>query len=408
MTDPAASRDFGRVLAAEGMSNFGSMLSRLAIPWIAALSLAATPWQMGWLLVADVAAAALGGLLLGGVVDRAGKRGVMVAADLARAALLGAVAWAAWQGVLVFSALLLAAAAAGVLTLVFELARSAWLAQRGSAEALAAQNAKLSAVASLSETAAFALGGWLFQWLGAVVALAVDALSYLASAFALRGVAEVPPVAAAPRPRGLLARLAHDATEGLRAVAAQRSLRALAVLEVLMAMSMSLSATSYMIFVARDIGFATGWLGLIFALGGVGAVAGAAVAPWLGRRLGPGRAIACGLALFALGAACVPLVGAPGVAGALLLVAQQVVGDAGHTVHEVHDRTLRQTLVEPDLLARADAGLRALGQGATLAGALVGGAFAAAIGTRGALAAAALFAATAALFAAMRLGRRPD
>ena len=408
MTDPAASRDFGRVLAAEGMSNFGSMLSRLAIPWIAALSLAATPWQMGWLLVADVAAAALGGLLLGGVVDRAGKRGVMVAADLARAALLGAVAWAAWQGVLVFSALLLAAAAAGVLTLVFELARSAWLAQRGSAEALAAQNAKLSAVASLSETAAFALGGWLFQWLGAVVALAVDALSYLASAFALRGVAEVPPVAAAPRPRGLLARLAHDATEGLRAVAAQRSLRALAVLEVLMAMSMSLSATSYMIFVARDIGFATGWLGLIFALGGVGAVVGVAVAPWLGRRLGPGRAIVCGLALFALGAVCVPLVGALGVAGALLLVAQQVVGDAGHTVHEVHDRTLRQTLVEPDLLARADAGLRALGQGATLAGALVGGAFAAAIGTRGALAAAALFAATAALFAAMRLGRRPD
>jgi len=55
MTEAAAARDFGRVLAAEGISNFGSMLSRLAIPWVATLLLAATPLQMGWLRVADVA-----------------------------------------------------------------------------------------------------------------------------------------------------------------------------------------------------------------------------------------------------------------------------------------------------------------------------------------------------------------
>ena len=66
--------EFKRVLAAEVVSNFGSMLSRLAIPWLAALALAATPLDMGYLLVADVLAGAVGSLLLGAVVDGLGKR----------------------------------------------------------------------------------------------------------------------------------------------------------------------------------------------------------------------------------------------------------------------------------------------------------------------------------------------
>ena len=87
---------FNRVLAAESASNFGSMLSRLALPWLAALVLQATPLQMAALLVADVAAAALGSLLLGGWVDRHGKRFVMLWADGLRCALLALLALATW------------------------------------------------------------------------------------------------------------------------------------------------------------------------------------------------------------------------------------------------------------------------------------------------------------------------
>lgn len=412
MTDPAATRDFGRVLAAEGVSNFGGMLSRLAIPWVATLLLGATPWQMGLLLVADIVAAALGALLLGGAVDRTGKRRVMLAADLGCGLVLGVVALLAGLQALSFAVLLAASAARGVLVQAFELARSAWMAQRLPAEGLATQNARLALVGSLSETAAFALGGWLFQWLGAVVALAVDALSYALSALALRRVAETAPAPVAEpathAPAGALARAREDAAAGLRVVFAHRALRAIAALEVLLALAFSIGGTSYMIFVARDIGFDTGWQGVIFALGGAGAVAGAALAPALGRRIGPGRAMAAGLALFALGAACIPLVAAPGLAGAALLVVHQIVGDAGHTVHAVHDRTLRQTAVPPDLLARADAGLRAIGQAATLAGALGGGALATALGTRPMLAVSALLAALAAAYAALTLGRSAD
>ena len=403
---PPLTDGFGRVLAAEGISNFGSMLSRLAVPWIATLSLAASPLAMGGLVVADVLAGALGAVLLAGSIDRAGKRAVMLGCDLLRAAVLALLTLLAWQGGLTFPMLVAAAAANGVLTVGFEMARSAWVAQRVEPSRLPKRNAQLSMAGSLSETAAFALGGWVFQWTGAAIALAVDALSFALSAGCLRGVPETPPVVPAEVPAAALDRLIGDARAGLRTVLAQPALRALAVIEVLLALGSSLAATSYMIFVARDIGFTTGSLGMIFATGGLGAVAGAALAPWLGRRLGPGRAMAFGLALAALGAACIPLVAASGLLGGALLVAHQIIGDAGRALHDVVDRTLRQTAAPAALLARTDAGLRTAGQLATLAGAVGGGALASAVGTRTSLWLSAALIAGAASVAVVTLGRR--
>ena len=404
MTD----RDFPRVLAAEGISNFGSMLSRLAIPWLAVLTLRATPSQLAALLVADVAAAALGSLLLGSLVERSGKRAAMLLCDALRALVLAVLAWGAWRGGLNFMLLLAAAAAGGLLTVAFELARSAWMAQRTEPGALAERNARLSVVGSVSEAAAFALGGWLYQGLGAALALAVDACSYLASALCLRGVRETPPVARVAGTSGSAAslrRLLTDSAEGLRAVAARQLLRALAGIESLLAFSMALAGTSVMIFVSRDIGLPTGWLGMIFATGALGAIIGASLAPLLGRRFGPGRTMAGGLLLYTLGAACVPTVGSMGALAVLLLVTQQIVGDAGHTLHDVHDRTLRQTAVPTELLARTDAGIRSAGQLATLAGALVGGVLGDALGARSVLWLAVVAGGAAALLAALTLAR---
>ena len=396
-----------RVIASEAVSNFGSMLSRLAIPWLATLALQATPAQMAALLVADVGAAALASLLLGGWVDGSGKRAVMLMADAARAAVLGLLALAAWQGWISFAGLLLAAAASGVLTVVFELARSAWMAQRVPVDDLPRRNAQLSVAGSLSETAAFALGGWLYQWLGAVGALAMDGASYLGSAWCLRGVPEVPGSARTAAAGTSAWRVWRSETaQGLHAIASRQALRALAVVEGLLAFSGALSGTAYMIFVSRDIGLPTGQLGMIFAMGGLGSVLGAALAPRLGRHFGSGRTMALGLAVYTLGIMCVPLVPAAGGLAIGLLLGQQIVGDAGHALYGVHDRTLRQTAVPPALLARADAGIRSVGQAATLAGALAGGAIGSALDARAVLWCAVVFAGLAAAWAAWRLAER--
>lgn len=375
---------FERVLGAELVSNLGSMLSRLAIPWLAALSLGATPWQMGWLLVADVAAGALGSLVLGAWVDRRPLRSVMVWADLWRAALLLLLAALAWHQWLTWWLLVLAAAASGLLGVAFELARSAWIARASETEALAGRNAALSASGSVAEALAFGLGGWLYQGLGAVVALAVDGFSYLASAACLRGVPEAEPDVA-PTENLTAATWWAGTRAGWQAVKADAVLRKLAAIEALVAAGMSLAGTSYMIFVTRDLGFEPGPLGMMFALGSLGALVGAAVAPGLGRRWGPGRAMAAGLAATSLGGLAVALAPDAGVLGAALLIGQQIVGDAGHTVRDVHDHTWRQSAAPPAMLASVDGSLRAIGHAATLVGALGGGALATALGTRSAL-----------------------
>ena len=401
-------KPFRRVLAAEVISNFGSMLSRLAIPWLATIALGATPFEMGLLVVADVVAGAVGSLFLGAMVDRSGKRAVMLATDFARAGVLGLLAGLAFAQALALWMLVAAAAASGLLTVMFELARSAWVAQRVAAADLPVRNAQMAAGTSLSETAAFALGGWLYQWLGAVMALAIDAASYIVSAICLRGVAETP-VEAAPNgtPRERLRALLEDAREGIAAVRSSPTLRALAGIEVLLCLSMSITGACYMVFVARDIGFETGTLGMIFATGGIGSLLGAVLAARIGRRVGSKGAMCIGLATMALGALCIPLAPGATLFGAALLITHQVVGDGGHAVHDVYDRTLRQSAA-PELLARVDAGIRTLGLLAQLAGAIGGGTLATHFGTRPALALAAALIAVAAAYALKRLPAVPS
>ena len=58
-----------------------------------------------------------------------------------------------------------------------------------------------------------------------------------------------------------------------------------------------------LIYVTRDLEFSTGVLGMIFAVGGVGSVAGAWLATRLDARIGAPRALLAGLVLGTLGAA---------------------------------------------------------------------------------------------------------
>lgn len=396
-----------RVVASEVVSNFGSMMSRLAIPWLAVLTLGATPWQMALLAVADVLAGALAALGLGMAIDRLPKRATMVAADLARTALLAGLAFGAAGGWLSFTVLLCVAAASGVFGMAFELARSAWIAQSAQPHELSGYNARLAAGSAISEALAFAITGAVFQWIGSVAALAVDAMSYLVSAALLHRVPE--PARRGTAPAGAAPPSTTTLAGALRLLADHPALRALVALDVVVALAMGVAGTSYMIYVSRDLALPTAALGLVFALGGVGSAVGAALAPRAGRRFGGGRTLAWGLFAAAIASAFIPLAATAGALALGLLAAHQLMGDAGHVVYSIHDRTLRQSLVPADALARVDAAMRTLGQTATVGGALAGGAFATAYGARPALwlSTALLAVASAAGLAAFRRGAVP-
>lgn len=378
----SARHDVPRILASESVSNFGSMLSRLAIPWIAALVLQATPLQMGFLLIADVVTSALGGLFVGGMVDRLGKRRVMVLSDVARFLSMAAIASLFAMEWLQFWMLLIHSAFNGVMSMAFSLARSAWVAEQTAVDELSARNAQISVANSASESAAFASGGFIYQALGPLLALVVDAVSYVVSALLLRGVSEarVPRVVrTAPNP---LVALIKEAREGIAITLKHPLLRAIALSEAFVALNVSLTGTSYMLYVTRELAFSTGWQGLIFATGSIGSLVGAAVAPRIGRRLGSPSTLLLGLATCTVGAFCIPLAPDASWLGAAFLVAHQVIGDSGATLASVHDRTLRQRCAPPSALARVDAALTTIGQLLTLVGALVGGVLASWFGTR--------------------------
>ncbi len=148
-------------------------------------------------------------------------------------------------------------------------------------------------------------------------------------------------------------------------------------------------------------------LGLVFATGGLASLAGAVVAPAAGRRFGPMRVIAVGLAVTGIALLLVPIARGATLAGAALLLAQQLLGDGAYAVANVHEVSLRQSRVPRDVLGRANAAKRLLDTAAMLAGALVGGAIGEAFGLRAALVLAGGVPLLAALGLARATARRP-
>lgn len=382
MTSPG----FRRVFAADVVSTFGSLMSRLALPWLAVLVLGAGPAAMALLAMADVAAAAVAALLLGALVDRLPNRSTMIVCDLLRAFALLAIPLLAWSGHLSIGVLVAVVAFNGALNAAFELAQSAWIARHTALTDLAGRNSTLAAGGAVTEAASFGLTGWLFQWLGAAVALVADAATYLASAWLLLRVEErAPPSTEAAGNRTVghaLHAFAAEVRDGVRTVAAQPTLRALAAVAALTSFGSSFAATTYMIYVARDLAFPTGTLGLIFALGGIGSLAGAWLTARLAPRVQPQRVLIAGLFVWALGSAAAPLAASASLAGVLLLCAQQLIGDAGGIAVQIADRTLRQTHTPATHLARVDASIRTVSHACTLAGALVSGTLAEIHGAR--------------------------
>src|SRR5688500_5312212 len=92
--------DFRRLWLGFTISQFGTQIGMLAIPLTAAVTLDATTFQVGALTAFQYAAFLIVGLPAGAWVDRTRRRPVLIATDLARAALIASVPAAAVLDVL--------------------------------------------------------------------------------------------------------------------------------------------------------------------------------------------------------------------------------------------------------------------------------------------------------------------
>ena len=176
---------FVRVWTAASISIFGSLITRIALPLVAILTLDAGPIEVAVLRGMDLAAALVVGLVAGAWVDRLRRRPVLIWADLGRAALLRVIPVSFMLGTLALWQLLVVAALAAVLTTFFDAADNAYLPTIVERERLLEANSALAASGSVAEFAGFGISGILVQLLTGPITIVINAVTYLVSAVLL-------------------------------------------------------------------------------------------------------------------------------------------------------------------------------------------------------------------------------
>ena len=379
-------RDFVRLWLAQSVSAFGAKITREGLPILAVTMLAAAPSALGVLAAVGSGAALVVGLAAGGFIDRSARRPVLIGADLIRAAVLITLPLAALLGLISLAHLLIAAALVAGASVAFDIASHAYLPALIGKARLVDGNAKLAATDAVAEVGGPALAGILFQWLTAPVAVVVNAATYLASAAFLATLRSTEPP---PEPESRQA-WTREVTQGFRIAWAEPRVRALLLMSLAQGLFGGVFSALYILFALRTLGLPTSLLGLAIAAGGVGALMGAGLGPWLARRLGVGPAILMAILCAAISAMTISLAPTDRAGALTVLVLTQITGDAFGVASGVLVASLRQSLLPQSVLGRVGGAFHATAAAAAILGALGGGALGGWVGPRLALAAAAV------------------
>jgi predicted MFS family arabinose efflux permease len=400
--------DFLRLWAAQAVSAFGSRITRTALPIIAVTTLGESEAMIGVLgamqLVPGIALA----MVAGGVVDRGHKRRILIAADAIRAALVASltVAWALHA--LGIAHVILVGAGVGAATALFQITDVAYLPQLIGRRRLAEGNARLETTEAIAEITGPASAGLLISALGAPLAVAIDAASYVWSALLLGRIrgderperrarperpAQLEPPARDEAPAGELGsdeapvRTGEDFRIGLRAVFGHPVVRPIILTLMMWSVTGGFFVALYAPFCLRTIGLSEQMFGVIIAMGGVGSLAGAILARGLMRRLGVGRTLMVTSALSLSCALFIPIASTCSSRAAALgfLAAHQLLGDGFAVAFVVVAVTVRQTSLPRDVLGRANAAVHVATTGMLVIASLVAGGLASLIGIRAAV-----------------------
>jgi Na+/melibiose symporter-like transporter len=378
--------EFVKLWVGQSISAFGSRFTRDGLPLVAVISLGASALQTGLLLAASTAPVLLFALVAGVWVDRVRRRPILIATDLGRAGVLLVVPVGVWFGFLRVDLLLAVAAVAGVLTVFFDVAYRSYLPALVGREHLVDANSAVAASEAAAEVAGPALVGAVIQAITAPMAILVDALTFVFSAFAVGLIADDD--RAPHRPDRSTVR--HDIAEGLRIVARNPVLRTLAVAAATNMFFGGFYAALYALYAIRELHLGPAALGLAVAAGGAGDLGGALVAKRAMRRFGLGRTLIGTALVGGCAGLLTPLAKGPWAVALTMLAAGQFVGDLSRTAYTVHETTLRQSVVPDDVLGRVNASTMLMSMGMLPLGAVTAGILGGHLGARHTLLIAAL------------------
>jgi DHA3 family tetracycline resistance protein-like MFS transporter len=278
---PLRSRDFRLLWAGQTVSLVGDGIFLIAMAWTA-FQLWNSPASLSIVGIA-MTVPIIGCLLLGGAVsDRFDRRRVMIAADAARAVVVGALAALDLTGSLDFAAFAVLVALYGAATAFFTPAFEAIVPSVVPESELAQANSldQFMRPGALRLVGP-ALGGTIVATIGSGGAFAVDAASFLASMAAIAAIRPVPAAAATAGSTGAAI------ADGIRFVRSQVWLWATLVSAAVAYLAFMGPTEALLPFVVKnELHASAAALGLVFAAGGVGAIGAALI---MGQRGQPRR-----------------------------------------------------------------------------------------------------------------------
>jgi MFS family permease len=386
--------DFLKFWAAASVSLTGDAVTVLALPLIAIGPLHASPAQVGLLGGAQFLPFLIFGLPSGAIVDRLRhKRRLLVAADAVRAIALASVPAAFIADALSFEQLYAVAFFNGIFSVFFDVAAGAYLPALLARDELVDGNSKLELSRSSAQVIGPGAAGILIELLKAPFALVADAASFLISGVLLGLMRAPAPAVDAPPAGPRIRRLIGDVVVGTSYVFRQPYLRAIALTTTTANFFRSGLIAVLLVYLVREGGASAGAIGAAFAVGNVGFVGAAMIAPTVARRFGIGPTILCAVSVF--GPAAVLVAAVPAHVAIYATGAMILIDGFGIGLHGVNQVSLRQALTPERLRGRMTATLRFMNIGSMPLGMMLGGLLGSLIGLRPAI-----WACTAGLFLA--------
>jgi hypothetical protein len=280
----------------------------------------------------------------------------------------------------------------GAASALFQIADVAYLPVLIGKKQLPEGNAKLEATEGVAEISGPAGAGILIGFLGAPLAVALDAASYLWSAFMLRRIRtpEPAPSASISAVRSLdsldakresldtkgdsldakldsldakqtasvsMWQTTRDLKTGMNAIFGHPYVRPIAVALLLWSVCGGFFMSLYALYCLRTLELSPELFGAIVAIGGLGSLAGAFMSRRLVRRIGLGPTMILSAVISVVCGLLIPLARGPQWFALLCLGAHQLVNDCFSVVFMINATSLRQTVLPRGVLGRANAAM---------------------------------------------------
>jgi MFS family permease len=373
-----ANRNFRRYFIGQSISMLGDQVSLIALPLTAVLALHASPAQMGALLTTALIPNLIFSLHAGVWVDRRGRRRqMMLATDIGRGVLIATVPVAYAFGELTWAQLYVVAFLSGTLSVFFFVAYGAFFQVVVPREDYVAANSLIHGSRAFSFLAGTSLGGVLVQLLRGPYALALDAVSFVWSAFFLGRIDAEEPPGAPHESGGLLSGvkwIRHNAI--IRA-----ELLGVATLNLFNFMFFAL----FLLYATRNLGVRPATLGIVLGSASIGTLTGSFVTARISRRVGVGPTFIVGCFLFPAPLILIPAAGGPYWLILALLFVSEFLSGIGLMLLDIMAGTISAGTVPPVLRSRVSGAFMVVNYGVRPLGTTLGGILGTVIGVRSTL-----------------------